>query len=207
MDEQERSLSSREPAFGERVEVRREPIATRELGSYAISKPGGAIYSVTVRELSYDSTKESVSALGYSFEEIATGQLKRPLGLALVSFFSTLGLLVFAVVNLVDEVPKSSVLPWIMFFLLAALSVTMSVLQSRRSNRALRLIGSGAIMEDLKRRTSGEPVLDLPRGRVDALRASVEEELKNLPSASKGPINLELMALIQKRVAEADGRV
>lgn len=193
-----------EPRFGERVEIDGAPREVLELGSFPTADRDGNVYSVTVREERYGSAKASADALRYSFEETVTGKFKQPVFLSFLVFAFNISLMVFAVMMLTDSLPQLPFSPWVIWGVLLVAALGSTMLQSRRVNRILRLVASGNILRGLEARSSGEPLLDIPKGRTDALRALVESTLADLPSVTGGKVSPEVL-LASSRGEEANG--
>lgn len=168
-------------AYGIRIAVNPEPVAERELGTFAVAGPKGEISTVRLSELNHSTDQPTVGALSYSFERTSTGTtLPRATYWSLIASVSLTLLLGIALSKIVYPESNLGLPSWAYYSsLFFTFLVTKTVAMSRNGRLMAMRLGS-AVLRDIEDQYGTAPIIDLPQGKLRKIQGLVTLELSGL---------------------------
>lgn len=186
------------PKYGIQVTVDPAVLGERELGLFRSSDLEGELSTVRVLERRHGTSAEPVEAVSYRFERSAAGTL--PISwiwflLSRVSSVLLIGLIFFDLTN-----PTLNLGIPLPFYYLILLSVYLpsKLLEQRKFKREIALSVAALTLNELEESYGKEPIIDLPRGRIEEIGSTIEEALMTLSLAKDSATTKQMDSTVSK---------
>lgn len=182
--EDDRAESSKaEPKYGIRVEVADGAPEERSIGDFQIADSEGKLSVARVFERIHGTTMDGVKAVSYRIQSEAAGKLSPPRFWSSLSSISGLLIVAIFILSLFNPDYDWGVSIWAYYGGLAAIWLLATAMEVRKASKFIGLHEGEKYLEEIGAQY-GEPVLDIPEGRMIDLQRKVAEVLNGLQVAN-----------------------